>query len=107
MAIRRPFGERICGCIGSEAKGSAGSDQLDIDIEVILFLSIPRKCQLLAVGREAGIILRPEIAREWDGTEIGDSFRTALGFTPSQEAERHDNYRRNRYEPTHWRARTK
>ena len=54
-SVRRPNGVPISGGIRRQSQRDVGPDDLDINILVVLLLTVPAKGNLTTIGRKAGV----------------------------------------------------
>lgn len=80
-AVRGPGRAVVPGWIPGEAQRFAWSNQLPVDVVVVLLLPVPGEGDLVSVGRERGLDLEAGRSREWCGHRGG--FRCLnLGAAP-------------------------
>src|SRR5262245_26295223 len=70
-AIRRPRRGGIRGRVRGQPQGGSHGDELDVDVVIVLALSVPYECNLITVGREGRETLTALECSERDYLWIG------------------------------------
>src|SRR5262245_11729145 len=75
------------------------SNELDVNVEIVLLRSIPGKCHLIAVRGKAGGSLKTRITGEWHHFGCRRRFSGSPAKDPSGDGDGHDNERCPRPNP--------
>ena len=83
-------GARVGRRVPGEPQRVAAADELDVDVEVVLALPVPRERDLPAVGREGRARHHSRVARQGEGRQLAGAFPQDLAPEPGSSREQHD-----------------